>query len=65
MGKINTFNFVVLCNLSSQALERNFANEQICALLILANLPQSDRSRTVSMRFLDTLRGWCFQLASG
>ena len=51
-------------SLSSQKLERFFADEQVCALLILQNFPQSNRSRSVTMWFLDTLRKRTFHFAS-
>ncbi len=46
---------VVLRNLTDKALEGQFADEEISALLVLADLTQSDCARAVSVGLLDTL----------
>ena len=54
----------VLSNLTHKALERELAKEHLRRLLVFANLAQSYRARTVTMRLLDPTRPGC-RLASG
>jgi len=44
----------VLGNLSYQALERELADQELSALLVSADLTESDSSRSVSVGLLDT-----------
>ena len=44
----------ILSNLTNQALEGQLANEQVGRLLVAPNLAESDSTRTVTVRLLDT-----------
>ena len=47
----------VLSDLTDQPLERQFADEKLSTLLVPTNLPKSDGSRPVSVRFLYSTSG--------
>merc|ERR1719164_197518 len=46
----------VLRDLAHEALERQLADEELGALLVLADLAQRDRARAVAVRLLDAAR---------
>ena len=48
----------VLCNITDGTLERKLADQQIGTLLVTTDLTESDGSRTVSVRLLDSSSGW-------
>ena len=48
----------VLSDLADEALEGQLADEQLGALLVAADLTESDRTRAVTMRLLDATGGW-------
>ena len=41
----------ILCNFTNEALERQFANEQICAFLISPDLTYGNSTRSITVRF--------------
>jgi hypothetical protein len=47
----------VLRNLTNETLERSLANKKVRGFLILADLTESNSSRTVTVRLLDTSGG--------
>ena len=47
----------ILGDLTNQTLERKLADEQVGTLLVTTNLTESDSSRSVAMRLLDSSRG--------
>ena len=47
----------ILCNLTHKALERSLADQEIGRLLVLADLTQSNGSRSVTVRLLDSSGG--------
>lgn len=49
--------FEVLGNLTNKTLERSLTDQKFHRLLILADLTESNRSRAVAMRLLDTSGG--------
>ena len=49
----------VLSNFTDQSLERQFADQQLRALLVPSNLSKSDGSWAVPVWLLDTSGGWC------
>ena len=49
----------VLSDFTDQTLERQLADQELRALLVAADFTQSDGSRTVTVRFLDTAGGGC------
>ena len=48
----------VLGDLTNETLERELADQKVGTLLVTTNLTESDGSRTVSVRLLDTSGGW-------
>ena len=49
----------VLSHLSDQPLKGKFANEELSALLVAANLPESNGARAKTMGLLHTTGGGC------
>jgi len=47
----------ILSDLTNQTLEREFADEEFSALLVLADLTESDGSRPETVRFLHSAGG--------
>jgi histone H3 len=54
----------VLGNLTNQTLERELADKELSRLLVATDLTESDGTRLVSVRLLDTTGRWS-RLASG
>lgn len=54
----------VLSNLTDKTLERQLADEKLGGLLVATDLTESDGTRLVAVRLLDTTGRWC-GLASG
>jgi hypothetical protein len=48
----------ILCDLTDKTLERELADEQVGRLLVTTDLTESDGSRTVTVRLLDSSSGW-------
>jgi hypothetical protein len=48
----------VLSDLTNKTLEWSLADQEIRRLLVLADLTESDGTRTVTMRLLDTSSSW-------
>ena len=48
----------ILSNLTNKTLEWSLADQEIGRLLILADLTESDGTRTVTVRLLDASCGW-------
>jgi len=44
----------VLCNFSDKPLERKLPDKELCGLLVLPDLTESNSSRPVSVRLQDT-----------
>jgi hypothetical protein len=49
----------VLCDLTNQALEGKLADEELGRLLVATDLTESDGTRLVTVRLLDTTGRWC------
>ena len=47
----------VLSDLTNKTLERQFADEEFCRLLVATNLTKSDGTGPEAMRLLDTASG--------
>ncbi len=47
-------NLEILCNLTNETLEGEFANEELRRLLVTSDFTESDSSRAETMGFLDT-----------
>jgi len=54
----------VLSDFTDQTLERKLSDQELGGLLVATDLTESDGTRLVSVRLLDTSGGWC-RLASG
>jgi hypothetical protein len=48
----------ILSDLTDETLERSLTDQKIGRLLVLADLTESDGSRTVTVRLLDTSSSW-------
>jgi hypothetical protein len=48
----------ILGDLTDETLERELADEQVSRLLVTTDLTESDGSRTVTVRLLDSSSGW-------
>jgi hypothetical protein len=48
----------ILGDLTDKTLERELADEQVGGLLVTTDLTESDGSRTVTVRLLDSSSGW-------
>ena len=48
----------ILSNLTHKALERSLTDQEVSRLLVLADLTESNGSRTVTVRLLDSSGGW-------
>ena len=51
--------FEVLSDFSDQSLERQFSDEQFSWFLVSSDLSESNGTRSVTMRFLDSTSSWC------
>ena len=49
----------VLGNLSDEALEGQFADEEFGGLLVATDLSEGDGARSITMGLLDSSGGWC------
>jgi len=54
----------VLSDFTDQTLEGKLSDQELGGLLVATDLTESDGTRLVSVRLLDTSGGWC-RLASG
>ena len=54
----------VLSDLTDKTLEGQLADEELGRLLVATNLTESDGTRLIAVRLLDTTGRWC-RLASG
>ena len=49
----------VLGDFTNKSLERELADQELSGLLVTTDFSESNSSRTITMRFLDTSSGWC------